>query len=114
MARVLNLRRTWVLGERIGGGGFGQVFLAHAEDASPAVAKLVPKQPGAQRELLFVELPGVRNVVPIIDSGETADHWVLVMPKADESLLQHIARSGPLDVPTAVAVHGYCDCACRS
>jgi hypothetical protein len=36
----------------------------------------VPKEPGAERGLLFAELDGVRNVVPIIDDGETDDAWV--------------------------------------
>lgn len=89
--RVKLAAREWVLGKRIGAGGFGSVFEAKSsEENEPAVAKLVPKAPGAQRELLFVELTGVHNVVPIIDSGETPDHWVLVMPRAEKSLRQHL------------------------
>jgi hypothetical protein len=34
-----------------------------------AVAKFVPKTPGAQREMLVVDLKDVRNVIPIIDNG---------------------------------------------
>jgi hypothetical protein len=51
----LHLRQTtWTLGERIDGGGFGQVYAAKSADYESAVAKLVPKEPGAERELLFV------------------------------------------------------------
>ena len=59
-----------------------------------AVVKLVPKAPGADRELLFVKLDGVRGVVPIIDSGEHDNAWALVMPRAEESLRDHVARKG--------------------
>lgn len=84
----LKLRREWQLGERIGAGGFGCVFEAVGDNGSPAVAKLVPKAPGAEREVLFADLVGIRNIVPIIDSGETEDSWVIVMPRADKSLRQ--------------------------
>jgi serine/threonine-protein kinase len=35
---------------------------------------------------------GVRNVVPIIDNGETKDSWALVMPRADMSLREELRR----------------------
>lgn len=69
---------------------FRQVYAASAPGAEPAVAKLIPKVQGAQRELLSVDLKGVRNVVPIIDSGETDQHWVLMMPRAEMSLRQYL------------------------
>lgn len=101
----LKLGREWTLGERIGGGGFGEVYAARSSDCEAAVAKMVPKAPGAQRELLFVNLGEVRNVVPIIDSGETDGSWVLIMPRAEKSLRQHLDEvAGPLDVPDAVAI----------
>ena len=102
----LMLGREWILGELIGGGGFGQVYAASSPDyGSPAVAKLVPKAPGAQRELLFVDLGDARNVVPIIDSGETDDSCVLVMPRAEKSLRQHLDEAaGPLAVSDAVTI----------
>lgn len=98
------LSQEWAIGERIGGGGFGEVFLASGP-TSDAVAKFVPKTSGAGRELLFVELEDVRNVVPIIDNGEHRDHWVLVMPRAEASLRDQLNdNEGVLDVDEAVAV----------
>ena len=89
----LRLRRTWTVGDRIGSGGFGHVYLVNAGEEE-AVAKLVPKAPGADRELLFVNLADVRNVAPVIDSGEHGDYWVLIMPRAEMSLREHLDSSG--------------------
>jgi enamine deaminase RidA (YjgF/YER057c/UK114 family) len=100
----LKLKREWTIGEPIGAGGFGKVYVAKSSDGETAVVKMVPKAPGAQRELLFENLNGIRNVVPIIDSGETKDSWVLVMPKAEKSLRKHLEEAaGPLDVSDATA-----------
>jgi serine/threonine protein kinase len=105
MAVQLRLGKEWTLGDRIGGGGFGQVYVASSQGEVPAVAKMVPKAPGAQRELLFVDLDGVRNVVPIIDSGETDDSWVIVMPRAKMTLRERINEMGnKLGVPGALIV----------
>jgi serine/threonine-protein kinase len=103
----LKLGREWELGARIDGGGFGQVYAATSMDGviGQYVVKLVPKLPGTQRELLFIDLPGVRNVVPIIDSGETKDSWVLVMPRADKSLRHHTRETGQaFDVEAALPI----------
>lgn len=101
----VQLGEKWVLGDRIAGGGFGQVYAAKSSSGRDGVVKLVPKAPGAQRELLFADLTGVRNVVPIIDQGETDDHWVLAMPRAERSLREHLTASkGPLSIEGAVAV----------
>ncbi|MEU9979425.1 serine/threonine-protein kinase [Streptomyces sp. NPDC051014] len=98
------LKREWFLGDPIGDpGGFGAVYEARAADGTKAAAKLVPKRPGADRELLFTDLPGVRNVVPVIDSGEYDGHWVLVMPRARKSLRAHL-QNGPLALEEAVRV----------
>jgi serine/threonine-protein kinase len=95
----------WVLGERLDGGGFGQVYAVKSAEHESAVAKFVPKAPGAERELLFADLRDVRNVVPIIDQGETEDSWVLVMPRAEQSLRQHLREAdGPLSTAEAVDV----------
>jgi len=47
--------------------------------------KFIPKEPGADREMLFEDLSGVRYIVPVIDSGESGSSWVLVMPRAAKS-----------------------------
>jgi eukaryotic-like serine/threonine-protein kinase len=100
----LELGRIWKIGEQIGRGGFGQVYVATA-DGEEAVVKLVPKDPGAQREMLFEDLADARNIVPIIDRGETEDYWVIVMPRAARSLRQHLDEAtGPLDIPEAITI----------
>jgi serine/threonine-protein kinase len=54
----------------------------------------VDKVPGAKRELLFgdaLQAAPLTNVVPILAHGETQDSWVLIMPRAEKSLAQHLA-----------------------
>jgi hypothetical protein len=99
-------REVWTLSERLGGGGFGQVFRAVSDDGQLAAAKLVPKAPGAQRELLFEQLSDVPNVVPIIDTAETVDAWVLVMPLAERALADEMDQRGlpPLDQALVVLI----------
>jgi eukaryotic-like serine/threonine-protein kinase len=106
----LKLGRTWTMGDRIAGGGFGQVYSA-TSDGEDAVAKLVPKAPGADRELLFVNLSDVRNIVPIIDSGEHEGYWVLIMPRAEMSLRIYLdTAGGSLALPDAAeALKDICD-----
>ncbi|SFR30149.1 serine/threonine protein kinase [Lentzea waywayandensis] len=96
----------WSIGDRIGKGGYGQVFEATSANGDQAAAKLVPKEPGAEREALFGDdVSGVRHVVPMIDQGETEDHWVLVMPRAQKSLKDHLdEHGGPFDTAEAVAI----------
>jgi eukaryotic-like serine/threonine-protein kinase len=102
----IQLKQAWELGGQIGDeSGFGQVYEATSANGATAALKLIPKKPGAQRELLFIDQPGVRNVIPVIDDGETDDHWVLVMPKAEMSLRKYLnANPGPLPVADAVAI----------
>lgn len=101
---------TWVIGAPLpdGQGGFGQVFDVIGPDGRAAVAKLVAKDPGAERELLFGDSTVAmqyRNVIPVLDKGEHENHWVLVMPKADRSLFAHLADAGgPLEMAEAVEV----------
>jgi prepilin-type processing-associated H-X9-DG protein len=90
----IKLARVWELGAKLAAGGFGQIYEATADDGSPAVVKLVPKAPGADRELLFEELSGHPNIVPILDSGEWKNSYALVMPRADKSLAQHLKDAG--------------------
>ena len=89
---IINLQQSWRLCSQIDSGGFAKVYSAQSEDVESAVVKLVPKHPGAMRELLFVELDGVSNVVPIIDRGEWDVFWVLVMPRAEKSLRTHLVQ----------------------
>lgn len=104
LGRTIQLGKPWKLGERIGGGGFGEVF-ATTTDGMSAAVKLVPKAPGAERELLFVNLESARNIVPVIDQGETDDAWVIVMPRAEMSLREHLVEVGAgLGTGPAIAV----------
>jgi hypothetical protein len=36
--------------------------------------------------MLFAEWGSTANVVPVLDHGETEDHWVILMPLAEMSL----------------------------
>ena len=74
-------------------GGFGKVCLAHDEDGAEAVVKFIPKDPGAERELLFEELKDIPNVVPILDRGAWGDYWIIVMPRADKSLRDYLKEN---------------------
>lgn len=97
--------RTWELGDTLGSGGFGRVYVATSHGAE-AVAKLVPKDPGAQRELLLAgDLTGVPNVMPVIGLGETDTSWVIVMPRAEQSLRDFLRGLGrALDPSEAVPI----------
>ncbi|MGA2514045.1 MAG: serine/threonine-protein kinase [Candidatus Limnocylindrales bacterium] len=99
MTGTIQLKRKWTLGAQIGGGGFGRVFEATSDGGQTEALKVVHKELGAERELLFVDLGGVRNVVPIVESGETDDDWILVMPRAEKSLRQHLENAGPALMP---------------
>ncbi len=102
---TIRLGREWQLGTSIAQGGFGKVVEATDAEGLRAAVKLVPKAPGAHRELLFEELTGLRNIVPIIDKGEWDDYYVLVMPRADKSLRQHLGDlGGRLDVVEVVRI----------
>ena len=102
---VVPLTQEWRIGERLGKGGFASVYLAWSGDEVPAVVKFIPKARGAKREILFEDLSGVPNVVPVLDSGEWGGYWILVMPKAEESLRDHfISKGAPLTLLSAVKV----------
>jgi eukaryotic-like serine/threonine-protein kinase len=104
--KEVHLTKVWQIGEKLDGdkGGFGQVFNAKGEDGVEVVAKFVPKEPGASRELLFIDLKGVRNVVPIIDSGETDSDYVLIMPRAEKSLRRYIHENGTILLEDAIPI----------
>jgi serine/threonine-protein kinase len=100
----LALNKEWAVGTPIGDGGFGAVYEAENTTGEKAAVKLVPKAPGTEREMLFTNLDGVRNVVPVIDSGEHEDQWVLVMPRAEKSLRAHLQEHSRLPLSETVAV----------
>lgn len=96
--------KSWRLGDEIGDGGFGFVREAISGE-EVAAAKFVPIEPGAERELLFQNLAGRPNVIPIIDKGRSGDYWVIVMPRANKSLAAHIEENnGQLPLSEALTV----------
>ena len=108
MVGVLELEKcTWEIRGPLAGAdpaGFGQMLEVSDGSARQAVAKLVKKQPGADRELLFGDLPpSAQNVVPILDQGEHEDYLVLVMPRAQMSLQQRLESAAP-DIAEVVTI----------
>jgi serine/threonine-protein kinase len=91
---TIDLTQRWILGALLHEGGFGRVFAAEAEDGSAVAVKLVPKEPGASRELLFEPLSGLPNIIPVLDLGEWSDSYVIVMPLAATSLRRYLADAG--------------------
>jgi hypothetical protein len=84
----------WTLGRTLGSGGFGRVYAA-TSDTQAAAIKLVPKDRGAERELLVSDsLRGAENVLPVWGVGETDRFWAILMPKADKSLRTHLVEAG--------------------
>jgi eukaryotic-like serine/threonine-protein kinase len=100
----IELQRTWIIGAPITAGGFGKIYAATDEHGLQAVIKLVPKAPGASRELLFESLSGHPNIIPLLDTGEWDNHYVLVMPRAEKSLRQHLEAENRLDMNEAVNI----------
>lgn len=100
---VIQLKHEWEIGERLGSGGFGEVFLVSDGEVQRAL-KLVPKAPGAERELLFVDLGDARNVVPILDVGEMDGAWALLMPLAECSLRDKLVPNSPAPFSMTLAV----------
>src|SRR5436305_1875883 len=85
-------RWLWTLGPSLGSGGFGEVYVAESRGQWAAI-KLVPKDPGARRELLFADdLRRATNVLPVEGVGETKSHWALLMPMAEQTLRQYLVE----------------------
>lgn len=101
----IQLTQTWTLGQSLGKGGFAEVFLATDPQGKEGVIKLVPKSQDTSRELLFEELSGLPNIMPIWETGETSTHFVLLMPRADKSLREYLVdHGGKLTSDNAIAV----------
>ncbi|MCY3770958.1 MAG: serine/threonine-protein kinase [Gemmatimonadetes bacterium] len=93
--KIIRLENSsWHIEEQIDEGGFGVIHRAKSAKGERAVAKFIPKSPGAERELLFENLEDLPNVVPVLDRGEWGDKWVLIMPEADKSLSDYIEEKG--------------------
>jgi hypothetical protein len=95
--------RTWDVVDALEAdlGGNAQLYVVQSADGEEAVAKCVRKKPGAQRELLFgdsIRAAEFSNVIPVIDSGEHEDYYVIVMPRATMSLKQYLEQH-PAGVP---------------
>lgn len=101
-------KRTWDVGELVGSGGFGDVKVVRANDGTEAVAKLIPTERGAGRELDLndaLRAQELNHVTPIIDSGEDGGYHVIVMPRAQTSLRQHLAtHNGALPLEDALKI----------
>jgi serine/threonine-protein kinase len=98
--------QQWIVGAKIGGGGFGNVYTCkplHDDPSCEYVVKLVPKAPGADRESLFQAVEGGRNIVPVIDKGDADDWLFLVMPRAKNSLYDCIQTNGRLSIAEGLA-----------
>ena len=105
---VLNGQQRWVIGERLAAGGFGEVFTATrlGEDEASYVVKFVSIEPGAERELLYQATPGVRNVVPLVDFGQSGNKYFMIMPRAELSLHDHISPPRRLPISEVLDI-GY-------
>lgn len=85
-------KSNWSVGEEIGSGGFARVFSVRSNGFDSYVAKFIPKAKGAQREHLFTGINDLKNVVPVVDWGESGDYWIIVMPRAEKSLADLLAN----------------------
>ncbi len=105
IGEIVQLAREWAIQSLIGAGGLGAVYAATSRQGEIYALKLIPKDPGADRELLFGDdLTSARNVIPIIDRGEWDDFYVLVMPQAKLSLRAFINRVGKCDAYDAINI----------
>lgn len=100
---------TWTRGPALadGEGGFGKVYLASNSETPDAVAKFVRKEPGATREMYigdYLRATECTNVVPVLDSGEHEDQWVIVMPRAEMSLAERLAQAEPVELAECLAI----------
>lgn len=89
-------------------GGFAKMLEVRSSNEDDAVAKCVRKEPGAKREILIGDSIGAaqfRGVIPILDSGEHEDNWVIIMPRADRSLSQYLEEKvDPLEISEVLQI----------
>lgn len=90
MVTVKLEQHAWEVGDELGAGGYGSVREARRDGVERAVAKFVPIEPGAQRELMIGTSTDLPHVVPVLDSGVHDGMYVLIMPRAEYSLRQYI------------------------
>lgn len=107
--RLALAKNEWVVDGPLPGGvgGFGTLYIVHNDEVDQAVAKLVEKDPGADRELLInaaISAAEYDNVVPVLDDGEHGDDWVLVMPQAETNLADYMLSRGPLEMEDAITI----------
>jgi serine/threonine protein kinase len=101
-----NVRPDWSFDTAalVGSGGFGRVYEALSPSGDEVVAKLIPKAPGATRDLLSTDLPQSAHLVPILHQDETSSHWVIYMPRARYSLRDALDERGAFNSKAAIAV----------
>lgn len=87
----------------LGRGGFAAVYRGSDPEGRQVAAKVVPKQPGSDRELLMEELPASPHLVPLLFVVETDDAWILFMPLAEMSLRDRLG-AGPIELPEAISI----------
>jgi serine/threonine-protein kinase len=105
MPKTIKLSQTWQLGDKIGDGALGDVFEASDPEGNRYAAKRVPKEPGADRELLFGDAASHPNIIPLVDKGEWEDYLYLVMPRAEMSLHDYLAaHDGPIPWADAAGI----------
>jgi serine/threonine protein kinase len=106
MQEFIELTSRWKIASQIGdSSGMGAVYKVIDENGSEAAMKFIPKVPGASRELLFEELSGSANIMPIAETGVTETHYVILMPLAECSLRGHLnANGGKLKANEAIEV----------
>jgi eukaryotic-like serine/threonine-protein kinase len=57
----------------------GGVYDFTSAEYTMVVAMLVPGAPTAEREVVFADPMDARNVIPLLDRGETGDYRVIAM-----------------------------------
>ncbi len=105
MSKVKLDNDTWDLSGQIGSGGFGKVYKAVNGRGEIGALKFIPKDSGAARDLLAVDLSNIENIVHIIDQGESEESYIIAMPLADKSLQDYLdENSGIISLDDAIKV----------